>query len=239
MSLYLWLDLLSISVPLLCSFHPKIKLHKHFHWIFLAIGLSMIPYIIWDIYFTYSGYWGFNIEYLSGLHLFKLPIEEWLFFVCIPFACMFTHFSLRVINPNMELSEKVTKYIVFTLLLSFAIVGVFNFDKAYTLVDMLFVLIVLAVVYKYKFKLLQSYFLTFLIMLIPFLIVNGVLTGSFIEGEVVWYSDNENLGLRIFTIPVEDSVYAFSMILLNLFLFEQLSGYMSPRQNKVAGIMGK
>jgi len=71
---------------------------------------------------------------------------------------------------------------------------------------------------KKDFKLLQRYFPTFMVMLIPFFIVNGILTGSFIENEVVWYNDNENLGIRLGTIPVEDVVYAFTLILTNLYL---------------------
>ena len=55
-------------------------------------------------------------------------------------------------------------------------------------------------------------------MLIPFFIVNGILTGSFIEDQVVWYNNDENLGIRIGTVPVEDSVYAFTMILTVLVL---------------------
>jgi lycopene cyclase domain-containing protein len=55
-------------------------------------------------------------------------------------------------------------------------------------------------------------------MLIPFFIVNGILTGSFIDEPVVWYNNDENLGIRLFTIPVEDSVYAFTMILTVLVL---------------------
>jgi lycopene cyclase domain-containing protein len=54
------------------------------------------------------------------------------------------------------------------------------------------------------------------------MIVNGILTGSFIENEVVWYNNNENLGLRFFTIPVEDFAYAFSMLLFNLLIIEKL-----------------
>ncbi|GIR49788.1 MAG: hypothetical protein CM15mP58_18850 [Burkholderiaceae bacterium] len=50
----------------------------------------------------------------------------------------------------------------------------------------------------------------FLVMLIPFFIVNGVLTGSWIVDQVVWYNDTENLGLRISTIPIEDGIYAYS-----------------------------
>jgi lycopene cyclase domain-containing protein len=60
------------------------------------------------------------------------------------------------------------------------------------------------------------------VILIPFLIVNGILTGSFIDGEVVWYNNNENLGIRFFTIPIEDFGYGFSMILFNLLLIGRL-----------------
>mgnify|MGYP006977908018 CR=1 FL=1 len=66
----------------------------------------------------------------------------------------------------------------------------------------------------------SSFFLIFLCFLLPFFLVNGVLTGSFIEGEVVWYDNTHNLGIRLFTIPVEDVVYAFSLIITNLFLLE-------------------
>ena len=58
-------------------------------------------------------------------------------------------------------------------------------------------------------------------MLIPFFIVNGILTGSFIENEVVWYNNTENLNIRLFTIPIEDSVYAFTLILLCLFVMKR------------------
>lgn len=61
-------------------------------------------------------------------------------------------------------------------------------------------------------------------MLIPFFIVNGVLTGTGIEGNIVWYNDEQNLGIRLLTIPVEDSAYAFSLILMNLVLFYKFKG---------------
>jgi len=60
------------------------------------------------------------------------------------------------------------------------------------------------------------------VMLIPFFIVNGILTGSFIENEVVWYNNSENLGVRLLTIPIEDTIYAFTLILTNLLLMEFL-----------------
>jgi lycopene cyclase domain-containing protein len=219
MSLYLWLDLLSISVPFLVSFHPRIRLYRQWKALFLALIITLVPFIVWDVYFTIQGYWGFNDAYLSGLYLFHLPLEEWLFFICIPYACVFTHVSILEINPDLSLSEKVSKLITFVLFAIFVLVLVFNIDKAYTSVDMIFGIITLALVSKFNPKLLQSFYLTFLFMLIPFFIVNGILTGTGIEGNIVWYNDAENLGIRLGTIPVEDTAYAFSLILLNLWLF--------------------
>tara|TARA_B100001027_G_C16264851_1_gene331422 strand:+ start:1047 stop:1253 length:207 start_codon:yes stop_codon:yes gene_type:complete len=58
------------------------------------------------------------------------------------------------------------------------------------------------------------------VILLPFFIVNGILTGSWIENQIVWYDNLENLGIRMGTIPVEDTIYAYSMILMNLSLYE-------------------
>jgi lycopene cyclase domain-containing protein len=224
MSLYLWIDLLSISVPLLVSFHPKIQLHKQWSSLFPAILMAMIPYIVWDVYFTRMGYWGFNSDYLMGLEILSLPIEEWLFFICIPYACVFTHLVILKINPRLELSGLSTKRISISVFILLALIGVLNYSRAYTSVDVLFALAILAWTYFSDFELLRSYLITFLFMLVPFFIVNGILTGLGIENQVVWYNDQENLGIRIFTIPVEDVVYAFSLILLNLVLFRRLRG---------------
>lgn len=221
MSLYLWLDLLSLSVPFLVSFHPRIALYKDWKALFLALIITMFPFIIWDVYFTIQGYWGFNPEYLTGMHLWYLPLEEWLFFICIPYACVFTHISILEINPKLEYSEKTTKIISGILIILFTVVLLLNYGKAYTAVDMIFAIFVLGLVVKFDSELLRSFYITFLFMLIPFFIVNGVLTGTGIEGNIVWYNDLQNLGIRMGTIPVEDTVYAFSMILLNLFLFRR------------------
>ena len=219
MSLYLWLDLLSLSVPFLVSFHPRIALYKHWKALILALLITLIPFIVWDVYFTHQGYWGFNEVYLSGIYYLQLPLEEWLFFICIPYACVFTHISILELNPKLSLSDKLTKRITLFLFGFFGIVLALNFDKAYTAVDMTFAILVLAVVKKFNQKLLSSFYITFLFMLIPFFIVNGVLTGTGIEGNIVWYNDDQNLGIRLGTIPIEDTAYAFSLILMNLFLF--------------------
>ncbi|MBT7850894.1 MAG: lycopene cyclase domain-containing protein [Formosa sp.] len=219
-TLYLLLNLGSVSVPFLYSFHPRLKLHKRFLWIFISILLTMFIFIPWDVIFTMSGIWGFNDTYFLGCKFLSLPIEEWLFFICIPFACVFTHYALLLYFPNLKVNKTTAKKISIVLILLLFILAVVNYDKWYTVINFGLAIPLTLLVYKYNTLLLQQFFLTFLVMLIPFFIVNGILTGSFIEDQVVWYNNAENLGIRMATIPVEDSIYAYSMILCNLFLTE-------------------
>jgi len=221
-SLYLWLNIGSIAVPLLYSFHPKLQLYKKFHWLLLSLMLTMGVFIPWDVIFTINGVWGFNSDYFLGFEIFSLPLEEWLFFICIPFACVFTHYALLLYFPNLKLNKVATKAISISLVLILFILALANYDKWYTFVNFSLAIPLTWLVYKYNPQLLQHFFLTFLVMLIPFFIVNGVLTGSWIDNQVVWYNDAENLGIRMGTIPVEDSIYAYSMILMNLYYFEYL-----------------
>ena len=218
--LYLFLDLGSLSIPFLFSFHPKLKFYKYWKSLFLSMILTMLIFIPWDVAFTQNGIWGFNEAYFLENRIFNLPIEEWLFFICIPYACVFTHYSLLYYFPNMKVPVKSARIISYTSIGILLIIGLLNYDKWYTFINFIYAIILIPIVLKLNPELLQKYFVTFLVMLIPFFIVNGILTGSFIENEVVWYNNEENLGIRLFTIPIEDSVYAFTLILTNLALTE-------------------
>ena len=80
MTYYYKILFLSIIIPLIFSFHPKVNFNKKFSILIKSIPLSSIPFIIWDILFTSMEIWGFNSKYVSKLNLFHLPIEEILFF---------------------------------------------------------------------------------------------------------------------------------------------------------------
>lgn len=220
--LYLILNLGSIAIPLAFSFHPKLKFYKQWKSFFIAIIISSTIFIVWDIFFTSNEVWGFNTTYLLGINIINLPIEEWLFFLCIPYACIFTHYSLLKCYPNFGLDKKISKLIGLSLILLFLLIAILNTDKIYTFVNFVLASIALILVIAYKIELLSQYLITYLIIFIPFLLINGILTGSFIENEVVWYNNNENLGIRLFTIPIEDAAYAFSLMLIPLSIMKKI-----------------
>ena len=221
MSLYLILNLASISVPLLYSFEKRMRFIRWWKEVFLSIAIVASLFIIWDIFFTAQGVWGFNERYLIGLTIFNLPIEEWLFFICIPYASVFTHYALRYFLPGLVLGVKATKFITITLIIVLSIVISLNTDKAYTFLNYGLLLVILLYSLFTKNQEIRSFYISFLVILIPFFIVNGILTGSFIEEPVVWYNNNENLGIRLGTIPIEDIGYAFVMLFSNIILIEK------------------
>ena len=57
-----------------------------------------------------------------------------------------------------------------------------------------------------------------LVCILPFLVVNGLLTGL----PVVSYRDESIVGIRLLSIPVEDLVYSFVLVGMNLCLSEGL-----------------
>jgi len=185
-----------------------------------AILIPAVIFVGWDEFFTRLGVWGFNEVYLSGLYIGSLPVEEILFFICIPYACVFTYEALNhLISRDYFGPEQ--RLISVALILTCLFLGATNFDKWYTFTTFLSLaiyLILLEFILKESF--LGRFYFTYLFILIPFFIVNGILTGSLIEEPIVWYNDAENLGVRITTIPVEDVFYGMLLIGMNVSIFE-------------------
>jgi lycopene cyclase domain-containing protein len=182
-----------------------------------------IPFLIWDVIFTEQGVWGFNEKYLVGYYIYGLPIEEILFFFCIPYASIFTHYALLYFFPKLKLSNYATKTLIISLLIASVLVLIYEFPKKYTTYNFLLFIALLLYSLVVNSKQLSQFFITFLIILIPFFIVNGLLTGSFIDEQIVWYDNQENLGIRLFTIPVEDVFYAFNMLYPAIILIEKFN----------------
>ncbi len=183
---------------------------------------TAIVFIAWDEIFTRLGIWGFNERYYSGITLLSVPLEEVLFFFCIPYACVFTYFALTNLVEKDYLyphHEIISSVIIVVLLVT----GGYFMHLAYTALT--FILTGLFLAYqmlKLRPRYMGRFYFAFLTLLVPFFVVNGILTGSFIDEPVVWYDNNENMGLRLGTIPVEDIFYGMLMILVSITIAEEL-----------------
>lgn len=211
---YLLVNFTCILIPVIASFYRKYPFYKDWKAFFKGNVIVTFLFLIWDWYFTNIGVWGFNSDYLLRINIADLPIEEILFFICIPFACVFTYFALNSLiakNPLNTIQAKITTI----LIIVFTIVAVLNFEKLYTLSA--FGLCSLYLIYlKLKKVDLAFHYLTYLCILPFFFASNGILTGSLLDAPIVWYNNSENLGIRIATIPIEDSVYGMLLIFLNI-----------------------
>ena len=217
---YLLINLGAISVPFIFSFHPKLRFDKTWYAFFPAMAITAIIFLAWDILFTKIGVWGFNTEYLTGIYIFNLPLEEVLFFFCIPYACVFTWHCFQMLIQDSffrNLDTWLTPLLIVGLLLSVLIF----FPRLYTTVTFttLASFLVLAQ-YVMKVEWLGRYYFTYLVLLIPFFIVNGLLTGLGLDEPIVWYNNEENMGVRLLTIPLEDVFYGMLVILMNISLYE-------------------
>mgnify|MGYP000218131124 FL=1 len=221
MFLYLLLNLGSISIPFAYSFERKMRFIKHWKAVFLSLTIVAIVFLIWDAIFTANRVWGFNPDYHLPFLLLGMPIEEWLFFFCIPYASIFIHYSLAYFKPNLLISDKVAKIITLFFIVILIPIIFLNTDKSYTFINYSFLIFVLLIGYFFGIKHLQRFYISFLIILVPFFVVNGILTGTGLEEPVVWYNNAENLGIRLLTIPIEDIGYAFTMIFGNVLLIEK------------------
>jgi lycopene cyclase domain-containing protein len=219
--IYLIVDIASVIVPLIFSFHPKLRFDRHWRSTVRALMLTAMPFVLWDILYTHLGVWGFNPHYITGVYIANLPLEELLFFLCIPYSCLFSYHCFTVLFPRDYfggIQDLITVPLGTVLLLS----SIYFYDRLYTAAACgLCGAFLLWLRFGAKQQWLGRFYFCFLFLLVPFFIVNGILTGTGLEQPVVWYDDNENLGLRMLTIPVEDTFYGMLMLITNVYFYER------------------
>lgn len=188
---------------------PKIK-PLAFSILMVAVFYVTIDNIVTDYF------WSFNEKYILGFKIFKLPIEEILFFFTVPFSTLFLwenwkrlfdRKSKLQINPNIIL-------ITLTILAIF-----FIFSKMHYSTMVIFLIILsFAALLKFTPSLVFRYDFwgfTAVVSLLT-LIFNFYLTAR----PVVLYANQFKTNIMILTIPIEDFLFGLSMIILNLVIYE-------------------
>ena len=211
----------AITGPLALSFDKKVAFYKKWKYIFPAMLLPCLLYIAWDMYFTRIGVWNFNKAYITGYSIGNLPVEEVLFFVIVPYCCLFIYECVRCYFPNFK-NKKWADTILQLLALVLLVSGIIFYNRYYTSWTFIFTALFIGLIYIFKKVFIAfdaaSFLVSYAIMLLPFLIVNGFLTSI----PVVQYNDAENLGIRIYTIPFEDIFYGMLLVLMIIVIYEKI-----------------
>ena len=191
--------------------------------------LPALFFLVWDELKTRAAVWSFTDEHIVGIKLLSLPIEEVLFFFIVPYCCVFIYECIVCYFPSAK-QKSWGRFVLMLMGVLFLVAAAFTYGKAYTFYTSLFNALFIAALFLFQkwFKgfSASAFLISYVVVVIPFLIVNGLLTGI----PVVLYNDADNLGFRIFSflpwpmnnIPVEDIFYGMLLILMNVALFERL-----------------
>lgn len=90
--------------------------------------------------------------------------------------------------------------------------------KEYTILAVFAVFLAILTDFLLKTKLLKNkkFWIFWSVMFVLIFIVNGYLTWR----PIVLYGDSFYLGIRLFTIPIEDFFYGFALITMNISIWE-------------------
>ena len=184
----------------------------------VAILLPGLAFIIWDQLVT-GYFWWFNETYVTGLRVFRLPVEEVMFFFTVPFASLVLWVNLRSVAGTGPGLFHWLHLLVPSLFLATAALFLLV-KRYYTFMACLFWSLSLfadsfAGTNLFCMPSFQWFLAALFILTFAF---NGYLTGR----PVILYNNAVKTNFNIWTIPVESFLYGFSLVLLVCILYERL-----------------
>ncbi len=217
-SAYLLIMLFTLSYPLYKSFEDKINYYSKWKMVIKATLPVAFLFILWDNWFTAIGVWSFNRNFIINIFIYHLPIEEYLFFLFVPFSCLFIYEVTNYFFKNDPL-KKYSNPISWALIIISLLLSILYYDRIYPLVLFSSLVVVVSIhLLLLKSDYLGKFYLSFSICTIPFLLVNGLLTGL----PILLYNEKNIMGIRIYTIPLEDLFYGMLYLLLITSFYEFL-----------------
>lgn len=221
---YLIFNLIVLSGPIFFGLQKKFYFFNYWKEALISIVIAAIPFLIWDVQVT-GKHWFFAEEYVLSFNIINLPFEEILFFISVPFACLFTWQMIKKFSKNINDDKRITKnqnHILTLIVIVFMIIGIITMQtpKEYTTLASLFFASSILIDKRFGANIfLKKYFGYYMLLVTIFtLIFNGYLTWR----PVVTYNPIYQLDFRIFTIPIEDFFFGFALIIIATTIFEKL-----------------
>lgn len=207
-------------IPLLFSSGNRTRIFPKLKYFVPAIIFTAVVFIIWDNRFSQIGIWSYNPEYHSGKEIFSLPWERWLYYVVISWVSLFVYEWVKLKFSNLKI-DNVSLVISLVLLVVFGLIAYLSRQRIYTF----FTFFLLAIYFGYslfrnRFKThLTHFYITFLILLIPFFILSEIL----IKLPVISYLPEYTLQFRLIDVPVENLASFFLLLFINITITEYLT----------------
>ena len=215
---YLIFNIIVLLGPLIFGAMRPFYFLDRVKYTILPIIIPAVLFLIWDSSVTYS-HWHFNEKYVLGITFFNLPIEEILFFITVPFACLFT-WEMIIRRTDKKEFVWITKIRPYLYLLIPIGIWFFISGKHYTglAISFLGIAVLLDQLLKTNIILQRRFYLYLLLVLLFTLIFNGYLTWR----PVVTYGVDYQLDFRIITIPIEDFIYGTALIFMNTSIYQKV-----------------
>ena len=102
MSKYMAVLVFSGIVPFVLSFWPGLRFYRNWRSLLLSILLILLFFGAWDVFATWRGHWHFNPQGVGNIKIINLPLEEVLFFIVIPFCCIFTWEAIKYLKARIR-----------------------------------------------------------------------------------------------------------------------------------------
>ncbi len=208
-----------VAILLGVGLNKRLTIFGSVKYMFPAIAFSAAILIMIDLQFAKLAVWSYHPKYVLGINLLDLPVEEWLFFLVVPFLGIFIYELVKQQFRHIE-------YPNFFLLLSLIVlvlVGVTAYsshNKIYPFFLFFLITIYLGyTIFRNRFKThYTKFYLSYIILLVPFILIEKVLIGL----PIIEYNDVYFLGVQLFSIPVENFASLFLLHIIAITVYEYL-----------------
>lgn len=213
---YLLVNLGLLLIPVLLFTIKPLQFTVNSKFIILAPLICLFTFSVPTEFLTRMKVFVFNPPYLTGITLWELPVEELLMLFVMPLCGLAVYLFINYRYPKNNLEK-------YSLAISNMLLGIciamlyFGHKKEFTLLTFAILLVfVIYIEYVNKIRFMYKFYRAFVVTLLPFYVVYGILTVL----PVIQYTDTETLNFNVFHIPFESHFYLMSMLLLTIYVYE-------------------
>lgn len=211
--------LISISVFIFSLERMRVNFRQFWNPLFKAIFIQFIVMVVWDHFFVILDVWVYSKEYRIGKEFWELPIENYFYYILIPY---FYFFIYECLNKYVkDYLRRSALYISLMLIIFLLLILWFNYEKLYTAtaaVLAIYILINHILVFRSHQRYLGRLYVTYLVTLIPFMILNGML----ISLPMIHYNFQTITLYFIRGIPFENFIHHFIMLMIVITIYENI-----------------